>query len=150
MTATKRVHSHDIRALAIYPPYTPHASPINPHTAPVLASGGWDMSLTLTPAAPADLLADRLKNPLGKSKGMSRVVFEEAFARKMSFLGGGRGTGRLNVSRAERLVVARKDRGVGIWKVWEEEQGWEKVLDMDLRVSEAALDGAEGSFGRHW
>jgi len=32
------------------------------------------------------------------------------------------------------LVVGRKDRSVGIWRVLEDELGWEKVLEMDLRV----------------
>lgn len=131
----KRIHSHDIRALAIFPPYTPFAKPINPHLAPVIASGGWDMSVSFTPAASSDLLVNTVKNPLSKSTGMSRVVFDEAFSRKMSYSGGGRSTGSLSVSRKGRLVVSRSDRGVGIWRVLDEEQGWEKLLDMELRVS---------------
>jgi hypothetical protein len=93
------------------------------------------MSLVLTPAATPDLSADKLRNPLGKTKGLSRVVFEESYARKMSFLGGSRNTGRIAVAKGARLVVGRKDRSVGIWRVLEDEQGWEKVLEMDLRVS---------------
>ena len=93
------------------------------------------MSLSLTPAAPAELLADKLRNPLGKVKGMSRVVFEESFARKMTYLGGAKGTGMVSVSRGGRLVAVRKERSVGIWRIHEDEQGWAKVLEMDLRVS---------------
>lgn len=130
LTATKRVHTHDVRALAVFPPYTPISAPVNPNTAPVLASGGWDMALVLTPAAAPGVFAQRLGNPLGKAKGLNRVVFEEAFARKMSYLG----QARISVSRDARLVLGRKDRSVGVWRVLEDEKGWEKVLEMDLKV----------------
>lgn len=93
------------------------------------------MSLTFTPAAPASLLSGNLRNPLGKAKGMSRTVFEEAYVRKNGFFGGGGSSGRIAFSAGGRLVVGRKDRGVGIWHVLEDEEGWEKVLEMDLRVS---------------
>lgn len=144
----KRVHSHDIRALAIFPPYTPFAAPLNPHLAPVLASGGWDMSLALSAAAPSGTAGNAVKNPLSKTGGKGRVTFDESFSRKMSFMGGGRGTGRLCVSRNGRLVVGRSERGVGVWRVMEEEQGWEKLLDMEFRVSgtrrtRPVLDGAD-------
>ena len=135
LTANRRIHSHDVRALSIFPPYTPYTPNPNPNHCPILASGGWDMSLALTPAASPDVLADKLRNPLGKAKGLSRMVFEESFARKLSFLGGGRCTGRVDVSRGARLVLARKERSIGVWRVLDDEQGWEKVLQMDLRVS---------------
>ena len=96
------------------------------------------MAVSFSPAATSDLLVNNIQNPLSKATGMSRVVFDEGFSRKMSCMGGGRGTGRVNVSRKGRLVVVRRDRGVGIWRVLEEEQGWEKLLDMDLRVSNSA------------
>jgi U3 small nucleolar RNA-associated protein 4 len=88
------------------------------------------MALTLTPCASPELLSNSLKNPLGKAKGMSRVVFDEAFSRKMGWL-----EGRIGIGRAGRLVISRTERGIGIWRVLQEEGGWEKVLEMDLRVS---------------
>jgi U3 small nucleolar RNA-associated protein 4 len=90
------------------------------------------MSLTFTPAAPPSLSSEGLRNPLGKG-GMSRCVFDEAFTRKMGYLTGG--NGRVGVSRGGRLVLGRKERSVGLWRVLGDEQGWEKVLEMDLRVS---------------
>lgn len=154
-SGSKRIHSHDIRALAVFPPYTPYSAPLNPHLAPVLASGGWDMSVAFTPAASSDLLVNTVKNPLSKSTGMSRVVFDEGFSRKMSYSGGGRGTGCLSVSRKGRLVVSRSDRGVGIWRVLDEEQGWEKLLDMELRVSrhlyqQLFMECSCCSYGQTW
>lgn len=93
------------------------------------------MSLSLSPAAASDLLASGLRNPLSKPTAHNRTVFDESFTRKMSYGGGGKGTGRVSVSRKGRLVACRRDRSVGIWRVLDAEQGWEKVLDMDLRVS---------------
>jgi U3 small nucleolar RNA-associated protein 4 len=57
-------------------------------------------------------------------------VFEDAFARKMGYFA----AGRMSFSRGGRLVIGRKERSVGVWKVLDDEQGWEKVLEMDLRV----------------
>ncbi|KAK4688303.1 U3 small nucleolar RNA-associated protein 4, partial [Tremellales sp. Uapishka_1] len=145
-SGTKRIHIHDIRALSIFPPYLPLPTshplcppPLNPNHVPILASGGWDMSVALIPAAPADLLSERMKNPLGKEKGLSRMVFEEAFFRKLTYLGGGRMSSRISVARTARLVLGRKDRSVGVWRVLEDERGWEKVLEMDLRLRTTLL-----------
>ena len=88
------------------------------------------MSLTFTPAAPPSLTSDDLRNPLGKG-GLSRCVFDEAFTRKMGYLG----DGRIGVSKGGRFVLGRKERSVGLWRVLDDELGWEKVLEMDLRVS---------------
>jgi U3 small nucleolar RNA-associated protein 4 len=131
LTSTKRLHSHDVRALSIFPSYSPiTTTPTSSDLAPVLVSGGYDMSLTFTPAASPSLLSESLRNPLGKG-GMSRCVFDEAFTRKMGYLG----DGRIGVSRGGRFVLGRKERSVGLWRVLGDESGWEKVLEMDLRVS---------------
>ena len=97
------------------------------------------MSLTFTPAASpsVSLGSEGLRNPLGKV-GMSRCIFDEAFTRKVGYLQ----DGRIAVSRGGRYVLGRKERSVGLWRVLGDEAGWEKVLEMDLRVSrrhEAAL-----------
>lgn len=91
------------------------------------------MSLTYTPAAAPSLMSEDLRNPLGKG-GMSRCVFDEAFTRKMGYLTAG--DGRVGVSKGGRFVLGRKERSVGIWRVLGDEAGWEKVLEMDLRVSQ--------------
>jgi len=88
------------------------------------------MSLTFTPAASPSLNSDDLRNPLGKG-GLSRCVFDEAFTRKMGYLG----DDRIGVSKGGRFVLGRKERSVGLWRVLDDELGWEKVLEMDLRVS---------------
>ena len=88
------------------------------------------MSLVLTPAASADSHMMNLRNPLARSKGQSKVIFDEALTRRMSYLG----ATRVGVSRDARLMLGRKDRSIGIWRVLEDELGWEKLLEMDLRV----------------
>ncbi|WWD07161.1 hypothetical protein V865_005258 [Kwoniella europaea PYCC6329] len=134
LTTSKRVHSHDVRALAVFPPYTPFSgTSINPGYAPVIASGGWDMSLTFTSAGTPDSGSSLLvKNPLGKFKGASgsRVTFEESFSRKMGYMT----DGRVQFAPQARLLLGRKDRSVGVWKVLEDEQGWEKVLEIELKL----------------
>lgn len=149
LTTTKRAHQHDVRALACFPAYTPvplshpsHSSPAPSSTqpmAPVLASGGWDMTLILTPCASPSFTSApiRLRNPLGRSTGGAKVLFEEAYPRKMGYLAGARGTGRVSVSRTARLVLGRKERSVGVWKLHADEAGWEKMLDMDFRLRTA-------------
>ncbi|ORX40916.1 quinon protein alcohol dehydrogenase-like superfamily [Kockovaella imperatae] len=139
LVANRRIHSHDVRALAMFPPYTPYVSP---PFCPILASGGWDMSLALTPAGETG------RNPLGKAKGMSRTIFEESFARKLSYMGGGRGTGRISLARAPRLLLARKDRSVGVWKILEDELGWEKLFEMDFRLRTSLIASAISPDGR--
>ncbi|OCF35969.1 hypothetical protein I316_02464 [Kwoniella heveanensis BCC8398] len=141
LTASKRVHAHDVRSLSIFPPYVPlpashplSVPSINPSYAPVIASGGWDMALSLTSAGSPDLLAEKMKNALAKPRGAVRAVFEESFSRKMGYLSGGRGNSHIDFARQARLVLGRKERGVGVWKVLEDEQGWEKMLEMELKL----------------
>lgn len=155
LTATKRIHTHDVRALAIFPTYVPLPSthplaspPLNPNLAPILASGGWDMAPVLTPAAAPELLAEKLRNPLGKDKKNSRVVFEEAFSRKLPMFGSERGQNRVSVSRGARLVVGRKDRSIGIWRVQEDDEGWVKVLEMDLKLRTNLISSAVSQDGQ--
>jgi len=99
------------------------------------------MSLTFTPAASPSLGSETLRNPLGKV-GMSRCIFDEAFTRKIGYLQ----DGRVAVSRGGRFVLGRKERSVGLWRVLGDEAGWEKVLEMDLRVSPRASE-QEGQAG---
>ncbi|WVQ95410.1 hypothetical protein IAU59_002507 [Kwoniella sp. CBS 9459] len=141
LTASKRVHAHDVRTLAIFPPYVPLPTshplslpPINRAYAPVIASGGWDMALSLTSAGSPDLLAEKMKNALAKPRGAVRAVFEESFSRKLGYLSGGRSNGHIDFARQARLVLGRKERAVGVWKVLEDEQGWEKMLEMELKL----------------
>ena len=95
------------------------------------------MSLALTPAASAGVVGV-LKNPLAHSSGRSKVIFDEGFSRKMGYSD----AGRVCVSRSTRFVVGRRDRSIGIWRMLSDEQGWEKVSEMDLKVGLQVKIGA--------
>ncbi|EIW69257.1 hypothetical protein TREMEDRAFT_71590 [Tremella mesenterica DSM 1558] len=183
LTSSRRMHTHDIRSLSIFPPYvclpnqlqsysttttnTPESTiaahpsdsivarpdtrtfprirerRINPNHSPILASGGWDMHLSLLPASEPSLISERLKNPLGKP-GKSRVVFEDALVRRLSPLS----EGRVSVAEIGRLILGRRDRGVGVWRVKQGDEGWEKVLEMDFKLRTNLISSSISPDGR--
>ncbi|KDR84773.1 hypothetical protein GALMADRAFT_233114 [Galerina marginata CBS 339.88] len=158
-TCSRRMHSHDVRALAIWPPYTPLPSSYKRQfaidVAPVLASGGLDMSVVLTPAALPTSTVVRVMNPLNTS---TEATFEDSYHRKLAYVA----RGVVGVARGARLVSCAREAGLSVWRIpkkpdskagspqaqpeddlevlepepisdaWE--GGWEKVLEMDLNV----------------
>lgn len=133
--SNRRIHSHDVRALAIWPPHSlfPSSPKVNTGTSPLLVSGGQDMVLQITPAAPPS-----------KKKGMFIPIasnMNEAITRPPTF---GESiqqripyalNGVIAVAKDAKLVVARRATGVVGWKLGEGEDGYEKLLDMDLNVA---------------
>ncbi|KAG1766452.1 WD40 repeat-like protein [Suillus occidentalis] len=167
-SASRRVHSHDVRCLAVWPPYSPipaiykrKPSANATYVAPILASGGLDMSIALTPALPASMtsssIAPRVVNPL-----TTRVTttFEDSYYRRVAY------TASMCVSRRARLVASMHDTGVNIWRVLgipdsdvivdgvdpstdpETRTSWEKVLEMDLNVRTNLIASALSDDGR--
>lgn len=167
-SGSRRVHSHDVRCLAVWPPH----SPIPPtykrkpstnaiYIAPVLASGGLDMSIALTPALPASMtsssIAPRVVNPLTTR---ATTTFEDSYYRRIAY------TAAMCVSRRARLVVSIHETGVNIWRVLcipdsdvivngvdpstdpETRTSWEKVLEMDLNVRTNLIASALSDDGR--
>ncbi|WVN86073.1 uncharacterized protein L203_101231 [Cryptococcus depauperatus CBS 7841] len=132
LASTKRLHAHDVKALAVWPPYTPGRR--SEPGGEILASGGLDMSLAFTPASYPTSSQTLFHSALGKIKGKFPLNFEESQPRRMSYLSGGPLGGKVDFSRDGRLVAVRKERSVGIWKVEENEAGWEKLLEMELRL----------------
>ncbi|KAF8971560.1 WD40-repeat-containing domain protein [Flammula alnicola] len=152
---SRRMHSHDIRALAIWPPYTPlppsYKRQFSIDVAPVLASGGLDMSVVLTPAALPTSTIVKVTNPLNTS---TEATFEDAYHRKLSYVS----KGAVRVARSARLVSCAREAGLSIWRIEKKPEGeieslekqpdielepeetgsfaggWEKVLEMDLNV----------------
>jgi U3 small nucleolar RNA-associated protein 4 len=145
---SRRLHSHDVRSLAIWPPYTlvpPSHRPTYPtNVAPVLASGGLDMSVVFTPAAPASsTIKSKIINPLSTSV---TATFEDAYHRRLAY-----SARTLCMAKVARLVGAASDTSISIWKIHPKTSttgedpidldaldlenlgtGWEKVLEMDL------------------
>ncbi|SPO19887.1 related to UTP4 - U3 snoRNP protein [Ustilago trichophora] len=69
--ASRRLHAHDIRALALDPPYSPidaaqamatGRGSLTPSRLPVLISGGVDFNLVLTPASPPSAIVKAQKS----------------------------------------------------------------------------------------
>ncbi|ODN79167.1 hypothetical protein L198_07917 [Cryptococcus wingfieldii CBS 7118] len=161
MVAGKRVHAHDVKALAVFPAYLPIANhhplapqAVNPGYAPVLVSGGLDMTPTFTSAASPSSPSPSgtpLRSALSKPKptsGKQAVTFEESFPRRMGYLSGGPLGGYVALSKGARLVVGRRERSVGIWRVQEDESGWEKVLEMELRLRTHLISSAISEDGK--
>lgn len=192
----RRLHSHDVRAIVISPPYalplpTPapsSASGAKKNLVPIMTSGGLDLSLILTPVSSATTASSNKKrslpNPVSDAPS---TEFESTIHRRAAYIPQ---RGRpfavspgSTTADAPRLLVCRRDRGVGIWRLddpkrggsavgvganaaplqkprWgrsafelgldgqdhradEEEEvgttGYEKVLELDLKVSLAFL-----------
>ena len=116
--------------------------------APILVSGGLDMSVVLTPAAiPSSTTVSKVTNPLSTSVV---ATFEDSYHRKMGYSTGFSGTGRIKVSRKRRLVLSAQDQSIHLWRIFDLDphhadvsnpvkdetspEGWQKVLEMDLNV----------------
>ena len=142
------MHSHDVRALAIWPPYTlllhPHQRQFPIDIAPILASGGLDMSVVLTPAALPTSTVVKVTNPLSTS---TEATFEDAYHRKLAYVA----RGAVRVARGARLVSCVREAGLTVWKIQERHDenmdmssaipesepfadGWDKVLEMEFVV----------------
>jgi U3 small nucleolar RNA-associated protein 4 len=125
----------------------------------VLASGGLDMSVVLTPAAPSvNTVTRKLVNPLATSL---TVTFEESYQRKLAWTNGPSGTTLVKIARAAKLVLAMGDKDLGLWRLKEQavqelndeteaenNGGWDKVLELDLNVQTNLIASAISDDGR--
>ncbi|KIJ21469.1 hypothetical protein PAXINDRAFT_123248 [Paxillus involutus ATCC 200175] len=167
-SASRRMHSHDVRALVMWPPHTPlppahrrKPSPGAPTIAPILVSGGLDMSVVLTPALPASVTtstaAARVVNPLATSVA---TTFEDSYYRRIPY------SSVLSIARRARLVSCMHETGLNVWRVLEipstamvidgmdsstdpeSRDGWESVLEMELSVHTNLIASALSDDGR--
>lgn len=167
-SASRRMHSHDVRSLAMWPPYSPlppayrrKPAPGVPFIAPVLVSGGLDMSVALTPCLPASMttstVAARVVNPLATSVA---TTFEDSYYRRIPYFSA------VSIARGARLVLCMHDTGLNIWRVLnipstamvidgrdhstdpELRVGWESVLEMELNVQTNLIASALSDDGR--
>ncbi|KAJ7492841.1 WD40-repeat-containing domain protein [Mycena latifolia] len=163
-TSSRRMHSHDVRALAIWPPYstlpTSHRRQFPMDVAPILASGGLDMSVVVTPAALPTNTVVKIVNPLSTS---IHATFEDSYHRRLAYSSGPSSTSAVQVAREARLVCCARDAGLSIWRILKKPNtpdeeptavddfdapGWEKVLDMELNVHTNLLASAISDNGR--
>ncbi|KAJ7783542.1 WD40-repeat-containing domain protein [Mycena maculata] len=163
-TSSRRMHSHDVRALAIWPPYTTlppsHRRQFPADVAPILASGGLDMSVVVTPAALPTNTVVKIVNPISTS---IHSTFEDSYHRRLAYSSGPSSTSAVQVARAARLVCCTRDAGLGIWRILRkptpfdegllevediDAPGWEKVLDMEFNVHTNLFASAISDDGR--
>lgn len=150
-SAARRLHAHDVRALAMWPPYTilpsSHRRRYPIDVAPILASGGLDMTVVLTPAALSTNTIVKVINPLNTSL---HATFDDAYHRKIAYTTGPSSTSGLCLAKATRLLACMRERSLSVWRIYPkasagdedaedtpavEERGWDKVLDMELNVN---------------
>ncbi|KAF5368316.1 hypothetical protein D9758_002360 [Tetrapyrgos nigripes] len=147
--SSRRMHAHDVRTLAIWPSYAPlppsHKREFPLEIAPILASGGLDMSVNLTPAALPSSTLTKVVNPLATS---THATFEDSYHRRLNYSTGPSSTCALHVSRKARLVFCMRDSGLTVWRILEkssteedeepqidqEDASWEKCLEMEFDV----------------
>lgn len=128
-TGTRRLHAHDVRALAMDPPLNMCARPQATSRIPILVSGGLDYHLVLTPASHAAWRKSTDINPVSSSSSTS---FADTIQRRIAFVPASAREGVVCVAPGQRWIVLRRDRSVGIWQI--EEGTWRKVLEMEMQV----------------
>lgn len=152
----------------MWPPYSPlppvykrKPTPGTPFIAPVLVSGGLDMSVVLTPCLPASVttstVAARVVNPLATSVA---TTFEDSHYRRIPYFSA------VSISRGARLVSYMHETGLNVWRVLnipslstvidgrdistdpELRIGWETVLEMELNVQTSLIASALSDDGQ--
>ncbi|KAG6902800.1 hypothetical protein C0995_011287 [Termitomyces sp. Mi166 len=167
-SCSRRIHSHDVRALATWPPYTAlppsHKRRFPIDISPILASGGLDMSVVVTPAALPSTTVVKVINPLSTS---AHCTFEDSYHRRLAYSAGASGVSAVQVARKARLISCMRDSGVSVWQVKPrppvnddanseelnpapslDSAGWEKVLEMDLNVNTNLIASGMSDDGR--
>lgn len=151
-TATRRLHAHDIRSLAMDPPFVfPSGGPAIVNRIPVLVSGGLDFHIVLTPAAPASQAwraapraRDADTNPVSSSASTS---FADTTQRRLAYVPPAARCRVVAVAPERRWIVLRRETSVGIWALGE--APWRKVTELELRVRSnlgAVAVSADGRF----
>ncbi|KAG8808373.1 U3 small nucleolar RNA-associated protein [Serendipita sp. 399] len=103
---------------------------------PLLVSAGLDMSIAISPCAPAGSEAAKTRNPFSRS---SVSTFQDAYYHKSAFV-----SPVVSIAPLARLLACRYDDKVAIWRIKsiddasaetpENAEGWTKLLDMSLKL----------------
>ncbi|KIO27849.1 hypothetical protein M407DRAFT_14831 [Tulasnella calospora MUT 4182] len=147
-TSCRRLHAHDVRALAVWPPYTPFPPSsrlsLNPGTASLLVSGGQDMIPVITPCTAAGTGTTnallKTRNPLAINENLAVVrpcTFSQSVQERIPYPI----HGLVCVAKDARLLVCRRLTGVSIWRLHpggggtKGAQEFDHVIDMEMNVS---------------
>ncbi|TIB73425.1 hypothetical protein E3Q24_01192 [Wallemia mellicola] len=140
-SGSKRIHTHDINAIAVWPPQGTTSKQALASQVPIVASGGIDPHLILTPGGkPTNRRTKQAQldiagyNPVSSSRS---VHFSDAWHRRTPFVPLN-GRNSVTVCRSRRWVVARRDSGISVWRVKSAEEetgdgGFEKILDIEFK-----------------
>jgi len=153
------MHAHDVCALATWPPYSlfPRSTPppLNAYSiAPVLASGGRDMLVTLTPCLPALGATSAKVKPINPLATSTSSLFEDAYQRKLAYPS----IGVVKLAREARLLLCRKETTISVWSLLKPESapnanqpdhvkgsfdfGWDQLLEMEFKVKTSLIAAA--------
>jgi len=160
-SCSRRLHSHDVRCLAIWPTQSLLPSQPIPNAAcPILVSGGLDMSPVFTPcatpssSAPPESTA-KPQNPFSRN---GVVIFEDAHYQRAPLSC----SPVVCFAPRARLLASWAESRVNVWRLGEvhpdlgEEEGpmrrggegWEKVLEMELQLKSGITSCALSRDGR--
>ncbi|KAH9456507.1 hypothetical protein MJO29_006536 [Puccinia striiformis f. sp. tritici] len=177
LSTSRRLHSHDVRALEISPSYNPlfnqsytkfsFQQNLN-EMVPILISGGLDMSLVICPAGPpiSSMINGKttLINPITDSFSVS---FADSMQRKISYT---TKTDPVNhLASIANLLVSRNDQQISIWKLRSTlthnhldlippkngaqlsndngQAAWSKVVEMELKCRTNLISSAISADG---
>lgn len=175
--------------MIVSPPYSMGSSnagtaKLNVQQVPILTSGGLDLNLIIVPVSPSAVRSTNTRKQVPLKNPVSDVLsteFETTIHRRASYVP--QRSQPFAVARDSRLLVCRRDRGVGIWKLedprsvrsgqrsngdslfgsrfggsseagqdeeelLDETSGWQKVLDMDLKLQTNLVASAVSSDGK--
>lgn len=126
LTNKRRVHQHDVRALACSPSYHPHNTI---KAASILLSGGLDMSIMITPCGD-----ERPHEMVGILSNAMNQTFATGNTGMIPYVPQ---SSVLSFSRSKRLILLRKHTGFAVWKIGNgktgKTAGWTKVAEVQLK-----------------
>jgi U3 small nucleolar RNA-associated protein 4 len=133
----RRMHYHDVRSLAIWPPHIPVVRGTQGQlvSTPILVSGGLDMSLILSSIATPSPDNASLENVVSRG---SIATFEEGHYRRLQFV-----QRVIRVAHKAHLLACMHESTVSLWKISRETTqtkaeelpgGWAKLAELDLKV----------------
>jgi U3 small nucleolar RNA-associated protein 4 len=135
----------------MWPPYAP-SNPQQAETyAPLLISAGLDMSVAVTPAS----VSASGPGPINPLLTSTATTFQYAFQRR---IGHPVSAGGVVLASRARMVVSFSGRVVSVWRLPERTpgasddaaagEGWEKLLEMELRFRTNVTAGAVTADGQ--
>ncbi|PWN52112.1 WD40 repeat-like protein [Violaceomyces palustris] len=133
----RRLHAHDIRALAMDPPFDMREAvssrlenrALAPDRLPILLSGGIDFNLVLIPASPPSGVNVKIQAPKGQAAQLNPIssnaltTFADTTQRRVPFVpsssrnGSSGGGAVVKICASKEWILLRRETSVGIWKL---------------------------------